>query len=78
MTQGALLFYSACFGISAACVYGVLDWKRWGVYGLGMVAIVLSAVNILQGSASYQGAVVGMLMIITFIASLRPAWHHFD
>jgi len=78
MSQEALLFYGVCFGTSAVCVYGMLDWKRWGVYGLAAVTVVLSAANVFQGSATFQGAVVGLLLIVTFIASLRPAWRHFD
>jgi hypothetical protein len=76
--EGMLLFYGVCFGVCAICVYGMLDWKRWGVYGLGLLAIMLSMVNVLQGTATFQSAVVGVLLAVTFLASLRPAWPHFD
>ncbi len=76
--QGMLLFYGACFGVCAICVYGMLDWKRWGVYGFGLLIVALSMINVLQGTATFQSAVVGVVLAVAFLASLRPAWPHFD
>jgi hypothetical protein len=78
MTQGTLFLYAVCFGLSAICVYGILDWKRWGVYGLGLLAVALAVVNVLQGAANFQSAVVAAVLVVTFVASLRPSWPHFD
>lgn len=78
MTQQELLFYGVWFGLSAICIYGMLDWKRWGIYGLGVIMVIVSGINILRGTATFRDAVAGVLLTVAFVAVLRPAWHHFD
>lgn len=49
------LFYGAWLASGALCVYALLRWKRWGVVGLGVAALVVSLVSLIQGSVTLQG-----------------------
>lgn len=72
------LFYGAWLAIGAVCVHALLRWKKWGVVGLGVAALVMSLVNLIQGSVTLQGISLGVVVIVVLVATLRPAWHHFD
>jgi len=72
------LFYGAWLAIGAVCVYALLRWEKWGVVGFDVAALVVSLVNLVQGSVTLQGVSFGVVLTVVLATALRPAWHHFD
>lgn len=73
-----LAFYGGWFALSAICVYAMLHWKKWGAYGLATATLAVTLVDIWQGSATWGGACLGLLIAVLVAAYLRPHWGRFD
>jgi hypothetical protein len=73
-----LLVCMAWFAVSAISVYGILHWKKWGIYALGVATTVLTIINLVQRSATWGGASLGLLIGFIFAVYLRPIWRYFD
>ena len=78
VSTGCLLTCMAWFAVSAISVYGILHWKKWGIYALGVATTVLTIINLVQRSATWGGASLGLLIGFIFAAYLRPIWRSFD
>ena len=53
----------------------ILRWKRWGVYGFGVIAIVLFIIDLTTGRPLYI-APLGLVGIIVLLILLRPVWKY--
>jgi hypothetical protein len=72
------VFYGGWFAVSAVCVYTMLHWKKWGAYGLAAATLIVTLVDIVQGSATWGGASLGLLIAFVVAVYLRPHWMDFE
>ncbi|HIP73691.1 MAG TPA: hypothetical protein EYH05_20120 [Anaerolineae bacterium] len=71
-------FYGAWFGIAAICACALWQWKKWGAYLLAATALLVVLVDLLQGSATWEGILLGIIITYSFYMLLRPEWEWFD
>ena len=57
-------------------VIGVWKWKKWGVYGFGVVSLVAFVINLI--SIGILGAIFGLVGLGILIFLLRNAWAQMD
>jgi hypothetical protein len=77
MPRWELIFYTAYFAVGAICSYAIYAWKRWGVYGLAAASAIVVTVNILRGTATPEGALLGLLFAAALAFFLRASWRRF-
>lgn len=73
-----LVLYGVWFLVSGVSVYGILKWKKWGVYALAASTAVVTVVDVLRGTASLGGASLGLVVVVVLAVYLRPIWEDFE
>lgn len=72
------LSYTVWFAVSAICVYGILLWKRWGVYGLGIATLCFMGVDIVVGSTTWGDASLRAFFGLLLLIYVPTHWLKFD
>ncbi len=75
--------YLIVFGIVAvvvnlACLYGIYQWKRWGVYGFAVGSIVSLIVSILGSTATARDFAAPFIQIGLLWYLVKDKWDYFD
>ncbi len=63
-----------------ACLYGIWNWKKWGIWGFAIVVSLQIIVNIFTGGKVYWPGIVIIVLIYFAIYQfiLKPVWKHFE
>lgn len=59
-------------------IYGIFQWKRWGVYGLVAVLIASPVVELMIGTATGRDLLQPFIQIGLFAFLLRGKWPYFE
>jgi hypothetical protein len=62
-----LLLYGGWFALSAVCVFAMLRQRKWGAYGLAIATLIVTVVDIRQGTATFGGACLGLVIAILIV-----------
>ena len=60
------------------CLYGTWNWKRWGVYGLVVVAIVSPLAESMLGRAAEADFIAPIVQMVILWLLLRNKWQYFE
>jgi len=78
ISSAELALYTAWFVVAIVSAVAILEWKKWGIYALGIATLIVTIVNIAQGSATWGGASLGVLIAFVLFVYLRPIWDEFE
>jgi hypothetical protein len=73
-----MLIYAAWFGVSVICLYGMLIWKKWGVYGLGIATLCVIGVDVVAGSTTLGDTSLRALFSLLLLIYVPTHWLNFD
>ena len=77
----SLPLYAVTFLIGAISGFGVLRWKRWGVYGLVGTWVLTGILNVafpVETTTSYHVLNAGIWLIVGFFLALLPVWQELE
>ena len=72
-----ILACSAGFILNIIFILAVLNWKRWGVFGLGAGYLFISVMHQVVGPSTVL-ALRDLIIIILFFVFLRPVWKYLE
>jgi hypothetical protein len=79
--RNSLPFYTIVFLMAAVGIFGIWEWKKWGVYGLAgawVLTGVLDLVFVPPTPVPYIYSFLAMLLVIAFFLLLLPAWQNME
>jgi hypothetical protein len=74
LSNADLVLYSAWFITATVSSLAILRCKKWGVYLLSITTLIVTIVNIAQGSATWGGASLGAIVVFALLLSIQPIW----
>ncbi len=79
--RNSLPFYTIVFLTAAVGIFGIWEWKKWGVYGLAgawVLTGVLDLVFVPPTPIPYIYSFLAVLLVIAFFLLLLPAWQNME
>jgi hypothetical protein len=79
--RSSLPFYAFVFLMAAIGIFGIWEWKKWGVYSLAGAWIltgVLDLVFVPPTPIPYIYSFLAVLLVIAFFLLLLPAWQNME
>ncbi len=64
--------------VAMACLYGIYEWKRWGVYGYVVVGLVGLVLNMVAGTATGPICLAPFVQIGFVWYLVKDIWDQFD
>lgn len=64
--------------INLVCLYGIYNWKRWGVYGFVAADIIGLVVNVIAGSVTAATCVSPFVQLGILWYLVNDKWDAFD
>lgn len=64
--------------LSLVCLYGIYEWKRWGVYGLAAISIISPFVEASLGVADASDCIAPFVQLGILAYLVNDKWMHFD
>jgi hypothetical protein len=79
--RNSLPFYFLVFLMAAIGIFGIWEWKKWGVYclaGAWVLTGVLDLVFVPPTPIPYIYSFLAILLVIAFFLLLLPAWQNME
>lgn len=75
---GYLIFFGvAAVGINLACLYGIYQWKRWGVYGFAAASILSLIVSLSGSTGTIRDLFTPLIQIGLLWFLVHDKWDYF-
>ena len=73
-----LIFGIVAVIVNLACIYGIYQWKRWGVYGLIGASLVSLVLNVIGGTVIVTTFVSPFVQMAILWYLVHDKWDVFD
>jgi len=65
-------------GVNLLFLYGIYEWKRWGVYGFAAASIISLVISIIGRTATTRDFVSPFIQIGLLWYLVKDKWDYFD